>query len=399
MSRALAERFAPATVPSIGRWSSWSPRSRRRIGSAGVLAAAVLDVTLTVPPSWQTSYLLSLLSCAVLLGRRRWPRTVYLLTIPGLLYGYALVAPMAALYAVVVHRKPSWMLCWAWMLPVVIGRFVEFPISAMLQLTPAHQLLDLEYALLYAVTPVVVGQLVLTRRRLAQSLAQSRAERTTREAISVQNAVNAERLRISRELHDVVAHQVTLVSIRAGALSVQSDDPAVLGAAAEIRAITSRTLGELRAMLSLLNAPGGTLAQPGLGDIDELVAASGMPVRLATGELPADVDPATGRTIYRIVQESLTNAQRYAPGASIDVRVSSSGEELQLLVGNAAATRVRTPQEEASWATGGAGLAGLRERVLGLRGTFDAGPSPDGGWRVSASLPVRSTVAVHDDAS
>lgn len=354
----------------------------QRVFDIGAWLACAADVALSVPPTWQTAYLLSVASVVVVLGRYRFPRAVCLLSVPGLLYGYALIAPVLALFTLVIVRELSWRrTCW-WAVPLVLSQTIMFPLREFAHESISHIVLSFGYAVLYAAAAIGLGQAVVTRRRLVASIAEADEQRDAREAIRVQNAVTAERLRISRELHDVVAHQVTMVSIRAGALGVQSQDPVVREAAADIRALTGATLTELRAMLSLLHAPGGALSTPGLDDIDELVAATGMPVEVDYDGDSASVDPAVSRAAYRVLQETLTNAHRHAPGASVHVVVARRAGGLRLTVHNTAATR--RPEGNG---TAGLGLLGLRERVQALGGTLTAGPD-DGGWTVRAEFPA-----------
>jgi signal transduction histidine kinase len=370
-----AGRDRAAVSPTI------SPRGQRVFDISAWLAC-VADVALSVPPTWRTPYLLSVASVIVVIGRYRFPRTVCLLSVPGLLYGYALIAPVLALFTLVIVRELSWRRSCGWAVPLVLSQTIVFPLREFADESISHVVLSLGYAVLYAAAAIGLGQAVVTRRRLVASIAEAKEQRGAREAISVQNAVTAERLRISRELHDVVAHQVTMVSIRAGTLGVQSQDPVAREAAADIRALTGATLTELRAMLSLLHAPGGAISTPGLDDVDELVAATGMPVDIDYyGDL-GGVDPAVSRAAYRVLQETLTNAHRHAPGASVRVTVDNRAGGLRLTVHNTAATS--SPEGNG---TAGLGLLGLRERVQALGGTMAAGPDDDG-WTVRVDFPA-----------
>ncbi|MEU6805423.1 sensor histidine kinase [Streptomyces neyagawaensis] len=200
-----------------------------------------------------------------------------------------------------------------------------------------------------------------------------------------------ERLRIARELHDVIGHNISMINVQAGAALhrlKKHPAPQAEPALTAIKEGSRETLRELRATLDVLrrvdeDAP--RTPAPGLARADELVASAklaGLTVRIErTGPeraLPAPVDLAA----YRIVQESLTNAARHSGAARVTVRLGYGDRELALLVeddGRGAAARPAT--------TGGSGIAGMTERARALGGELTAGPLPDGGFAVRAVLP------------
>ncbi|HEY7198656.1 MAG TPA: sensor histidine kinase [Candidatus Dormibacteraeota bacterium] len=198
-----------------------------------------------------------------------------------------------------------------------------------------------------------------------------------------------ERLRIAREVHDVVGHGLAVINMQAGvALHVVDRRPEQARLALEAIKQTSKdALDELRAALDVFRQPQDDEARqpaPGLGQVDEVIAAmvdGGLPVDLVvTGEavaLPAAVDLAA----YRIVQESLTNVARHAGPARATVRVRYEPRQVVLEIVNDGRTRA------SGNGRGGQGIAGMRERAAAVHGTLEAGPRPEGGFRVLAHLP------------
>ena len=190
--------------------------------------------------------------------------------------------------------------------------------------------------------------------------------------------------RISREMHDVVAHGLALVTVRADSAPARlgTDDPAVREEFAGIADAARGTLTELRGLLGVLRGPGGQLApQPGLSDLEELAESSraaGVPVRLTVAGNGTDLPAGVQLTAYRLVQEALSNVLRHAPGRAAAVTVTRADGALLVTVENAGP--VGPPGA-------GHGLVGMRERVAAVGGTVSAGPEA-GGWRVDARLPT-----------
>jgi signal transduction histidine kinase len=206
-------------------------------------------------------------------------------------------------------------------------------------------------------------------------------------------AVAEERARIARELHDVVAHAVSVMVVQAdGAAYAVHSQPELAERAVKTISSTGReALTELRRLLGVLRseqADGERTPQPGtqsLSDLAERVRAVGLPVKLDIVGNVDDLPAGVGLGIYRIVQEALTNSLKHAgPGSSAVVRVARVGERVELsIVDNghrATGTLVGV--------SGGNGLIGMRERALVFGGTLEAGPRPSGGWQVSATLPI-----------
>jgi signal transduction histidine kinase len=220
----------------------------------------------------------------------------------------------------------------------------------------------------------VVGLYVGARRRLLTALVeQARAE---------------ERVRLAGEMHDVVTHRVNLMVLQAGALQVSATDPAVRVAAEELRGSGAQALAELRDLVGVLRSkpsePVETTAdEQSLTDLVAASAAAGVNVELTEEGSRERVAPTVRRTLFRVVQESLTNATKHAPGSFVNVHVRYAPDRLRVAVRNSPASR--TP--DADLAGAGSGLEGLSERVRMVGGTFAAGPTPEGGFEVRAELP------------
>ncbi|MEV0826529.1 sensor histidine kinase [Nonomuraea rubra] len=209
-----------------------------------------------------------------------------------------------------------------------------------------------------------------------------------RRAAAAERVRRSERLELARELHDVVAHHVTCVVLQAQAaqLVARKDPGRVAGSLADIEAAGSDALAATRRVVGLLREPGGPAAFGPAERLGELVAHFGGPpvaLRLPDGE-PAWPSEVAG-TVYRLVQESLTNISRHAPGAgAVTVSVTQEDEELVVEVTDDAPPAHRNRGRLG----GGYGLVGMRERAEALGGTLSAGPRPEGGWAVHARLPL-----------
>ncbi|MEU5691049.1 sensor histidine kinase [Actinosynnema sp. NPDC020468] len=195
--------------------------------------------------------------------------------------------------------------------------------------------------------------------------------------------VEEERLRIAREVHDVVAHSLAMINVQAGVAAHVADrrPEEAVKALKAIKVASGQALEDLRATLGVLRTGEGTAPAPSLRHLDALVApVPNVAVRGAPGDLPAPVDAAA----YRVVQESLTNALRYAPGADITIVFTRNDDALELTVTD---TGTATETEGAKKQGTGAGLTGMRERVEALGGVFEAGHVDGGGFAVRAVLP------------
>ena len=250
----------------------------------------------------------------------------------------------------------------------------------------------------FLITAVVLGWGLFARARREQVLElRERAVRMEAEQrLRIEQARDAERRRIAREMHDVLAHRVSLLSLHAGALEYRSDatPEEVAEAAGVIRGAARDALEELRQVIGVLRDGGEDGAperpQPTLADVPALVEesrAAGMRVR-CTIDVPAGRVPpaALGRTVYRIVQEGLTNARKHAPAAAVDVAVTDSGgARLVVEVVSRRPVGVAVASEPLPGA--GSGLIGLGERVALAGGELAHGPGPSGDFVLRATLP------------
>ncbi|HMJ77075.1 MAG TPA: histidine kinase, partial [Iamia sp.] len=208
----------------------------------------------------------------------------------------------------------------------------------------------------------------------------------------VGTAIAGERRRIARELHDVVAHHVSVMVVQAeaGAAPAEARGDEVAVTAFDGIATTGRqAMVELRRLLGVLrdDTRTGTEPQPGIDRLPGLVSRvrdAGLPVTLEVDGEPRPVDDGLDVNAYRIVQEALTNVVRHAPAATARVGVTWSPASLALVVDDDGPGPVAWPADE----TTGRGLVGIRERVALLDGTLDLGPRPEGGFRVAARLPL-----------
>ena len=244
------------------------------------------------------------------------------------------------------------------------------------------------------VTPLLLGREIHERRRRVDAL-RERAERAEQEREEkAQRAVADERARIARELHDVVAHQMTVMTLQAeGARRIAAgSDPRVVEALETISEAGHGALAEMRRMVSLLRGPEDeseteplpTLANLGL--LVEKVRAAGMPVDVEVKGEARPLSEAKELSAYRVVQESLTNAARHGgPGVSAIVTLDYGKDRLDVQVLDDGRGASATGDTQ-----GGHGIVGMRERIAVIGGEFDAGPKSGGGYRVYASIPVES---------
>jgi signal transduction histidine kinase len=245
-------------------------------------------------------------------------------------------------------------------------------------------------AILVAAVPALAGVVVRTRRGNREKLAvQERRHEGER-------ALLEERQRIARELHDVVAHHMSVIAIQAEAAPYKTPDPPkeLVESFAEIRASALSGLNELRRVLGVLrsDAP-DTTPQPGLGDLDGLLESArsaGVTVTAGISGTPRPLPDGVDLSAYRIVQEALSNAMRHAPGAAVEVKLYYGDAALVVAVrndcppGNGAAEA----QDWAPTEDGGHGIIGMRERATMLGGHLQAGPTEKGEFLVTAALPL-----------
>ncbi|MER7373664.1 sensor histidine kinase [Streptomyces lanatus] len=328
------------------------------------------------------------LSCAAVWLRRRWPVGLAVAMVPvGFVSNTAGGASVVALFTLAVHRPFRYV---AW---VALADLVLVPVFFWLRPEP-----DLPYvwATLFGVllTGAIVGwgMFVRSKRQLMLSLRDRVRRAETEAGLRAEQAQRLAREAIAREMHDVLAHRLTLLSVHAGALEFRPDAPReeIQRAAGVIRESAHEALQDLREIIGVLRA-GDTddsgRPQPTLAALEALVTESreaGMKVTLDQRVTdPAAVPASVGRTAYRISQEGLTNARKHAPGTEVTVTVTGApGEGLSVTVRNPA------PEGEVPHVPGsGQGLIGLTERATLTGGRLEHGPVADGGFEVRCWLP------------
>jgi signal transduction histidine kinase len=356
------------------------------IGLAG--AEAVADNPNVPDGLAHFDQLIGAVACAAVWLRRRWPLGLAVATLPvGLVSDTAGGACVIALFTLAVHRPFRYV---AW-----VGGANMVLIPLYFWMRPDPELLYLTSVLIFVLLTAVVialGLVVRSKRQLMLSF-RDRARRVETEArLRAEQAQRLAREAIAREMHDVLAHRLTLLSVHAGALEFRPDAPQeeVARAAGVIRESAHEALQDLREIIGVLRAGDHDdtgRPQPTLAALDALVAESREADMKVTLDLrvtdPGAVPASVGRTAYRIAQEALTNARKHAPGTEVTVTVEGApGEGLTISVRNPA------PEGEVTPVPGsGQGLIGLTERATLTGGRLEHGPEGDGGFGVRAWLP------------
>jgi signal transduction histidine kinase len=358
------------------------PVLRRALVEVAAVGLPAVAVLLGVP-SFGWSVPAALTACVLLPLRHLWPPLALLGGVWGLAGGLGWPPVLVALYT--LGRRSGRVTCLLPWLAVPCIAAVT-PVLATQDLTWHQVVLTIVFVALYAAAPAVMGLLVSTRARLTESLRQLGVAREEALAASQDAARAQERARIGREIHDAVGHHATLIAVGAAALAASTAEEETRRGAEQLRALAKRALAEMRVALGLVD---GREHAAGLTEITALVAGSrsaGVDVDLVhTGEA-ADVSPGIGRAVYRVVQESLTNAARHASGAPVRVDLRWRAAEMQVRVRNTPPTA--SARRRSGFAQGGAGLTGLGERVTSVGGRLVAGPDADGGFTVLASFPL-----------
>ena len=339
----------------------------------------------------------AILPCLALWQRRRHPLAVGWLTVGFSAFSNASsAAAVLALFTVAVHCPLRRTLQLALLSAVAAG------ITAWIYSGGnAYDFGGLAFGLVVTVAAVGFGLYVRARRELVLSL-QERAHRAEDEQqLRAREAQLAERARIAREMHDVLAHRISLLSVHAGALEFNPDasPEEIARAAAVIRTSAREAQEELRAVIGVLRASSEAEAenaeppQPTIADLTTLVdesRAAGMDVTL-TNALPEEtLSPILGRTIYRLVQEAVTNVRKHAPGQVVAIKID--GDEtagVQVEVVNRPRVGYETPSaaQDKEHVGSGMGLVGLAERVMLVGGRLTTETLPGGGFRLAATLP------------
>jgi signal transduction histidine kinase len=373
------------------------------IGATGVLQ--LLSLALQPPTILPVALLAAGLQTAALRWRRRWPLPVLAVVTGAWAFGAAagvnlagaIVAVPVAVYAVGSRSgRARW---------VVFGLAVAWLIASAVQsvLSPAHQIrvvgtavterdvreLQVTWTGVAVVAVFLMGEITRTRRAYLAELETRLARQEQDREEDRRRAAEQERLRIARELHDVVAHHVSAIAVEAAAERAARRDDAGAEAMNRIAATARLALSELNQLLGVLRreteGPPPRAPGPGLDQAADLVAqarAAGQDVRLTVSGTARPLPAALDLSAYRIVQEAITNARRHAAGAHVEVRIRHADDGLEIRVTDDG------PGTAGAIDGGGHGLSGMRERVEVFGGRFDAGPLPAGGFLVSAHLPI-----------
>ena len=327
-------------------------------------------------------------ACALaLVVRRRRPLALALALLPfGAVSVMATGAITVALFTVAIRRRARVVL------PLAAAHVLLGPVYSLLHDHPSFPLwVDVVVRAGLTVAAIGWGLFVQAHRRLTRSLRERAARLEAEQHLRVDQARLTERARIAREMHDVLAHRMSLVSLHAGAREGRTDarPEEVALAAGAIRESAHEALQELRTVIGVLRdgaAGRPEPPQPDLTDVPELVdgaRTTGMTVRYTCRVPPAGPSAVLGRTAYRFVQEGLTNARKHAPDATVDVLLDgSAGEDLRITITNPCP---RTPGRSAVPGAG-MGLVGLGERVALAGGRIEYGVDRDT-FRLQAWLP------------
>ncbi|MBU4464982.1 MAG: sensor histidine kinase [Actinobacteria bacterium] len=383
---------------------SAEPRTRAPLWVANLVAVVVVVMFAFAPsrggvydpPTIETLALVAVAAVA-LPFRRRWP--ILVLTVVVVLFGVAaaagvLNAGLALAIGIcafgVTNRRDRR----SGVIVTTVTAVVVVALSLMAAIDPRV----VQFALVVLVG-AALGDATRSRRAYIVAVTE-RAERAeqTREA-EAQRRVSEERLKIARDLHDAVAHQIAVISLNAGVASsaIDTRPEKAQEALATIRSAARTVLGEIGGLLEVLRAADDDPAaapQPGLDRVDALAAQfaeSGPDVTVRVEGDLSDVPEAIGRVAYRVVQEALTNAHKHGAERRAHVLLAVADGTLTITVTNPVGPDAGAPGSRL-------GLTGLRERVATVRGSVQAGPAP-GGWRVTARLPLTMNLALSTEDS
>jgi signal transduction histidine kinase len=355
-------------------------------------------------PPWLPGSILAAIACTALLWHRSRPRAVTLVAIAcamgiamfGYLLTVLLLGPlMAALYSLSVRsgRTTARIFCLAAIIPVVDTALIAGPKGETIILKTIGPIA-------WLALPVALGSVTRLRRSYLEAV-QARAEfaERTREE-EARHRVAEERVRIARELHDVVAHHLALANAQAGTVAhlIRTHPDQAEKIVKELTSTTSSALREMKATVGLLRQAGDPETSlepvPGLAQLSDLAASfasAGLTVTVTTeGQQP--LSPGVGLTAYRIVQEALTNVTKHAATTKAEVRLSYSRDRLDVTITDDG----DGPAPAAPRSSPGYGLMGMRERAQAVGGRLRAGRRPGGGFEVAAELPLEADSVEED---
>ncbi|MCF1598908.1 sensor histidine kinase [Streptomyces muensis] len=433
MTTSPERRYADRIEEFTDRIEEFAGRHRFLVDLApvlGLLGCATLGSSLTLPgadpPDQDTAGVILMgVACLALLKHRTHPRTAVVVTaictVIAVALGYLvtplLLAPiMAALYWLAALCDRGTTRAYGLTTMVAVNLAAVFSDS----MEHLSLLLRTIGPFFWLLLPLAGGKMTQLRRAYLSSV-QARAEhaeRTREEEARLR--VTEERMRIARELHDVVAHHMALANAQAGtaahlALTSPEQTKAIL---TDLTGTTSSALRELKATLGLLRQNGDPDSaplepSPGLARLPELVAAcasAGLKVTVTTDGEPQRLSPGVDLTAYRIVQEALTNVTKHASTRAAHVRFVYTGSRLTITVSNdgpvdaesqgtSGATGASRPSEADAGPSRGFGVMGMRERARSIGGDLCAGHRPEGGFEVTTALPLQPYAAEGDGAA
>jgi signal transduction histidine kinase len=350
----------------------------KRLGDAALAVVSLALTALAVKGHWSAVpapviATAGALGSAALYPRRRWPVPAAIVTAVSYALSGNPLPILVGVYSGAAHAPRR--LVWVFPLAGWSG-FLAWSLIDAGRIAPQDAAAEALAVLLLA----ALGLHVATRRELAESW-RERAERADAERrLRDERARGDERTRIAREMHDVLAHKVSLIALHAGALElVAAGDERVREGAGLIRVTAREALQELREVLGVLQSDASPSELPDLPTLIAAATQAGQRVELhdEAGSLP----PPTARVVYRVIQEGLTNARKHAPGAPVSVSVTGGPTVVvDVRNGPVAAPALDLPGT-------GTGLIGLSERLRLAGGTCEAGPTDDGGWCLTATIP------------
>ncbi|MPZ53412.1 MAG: sensor histidine kinase [Acidimicrobiia bacterium] len=375
-----------------------SPRPLRIAGDilfalAGLLVMMVGTVW-TVGLPEPLGRVLLIAAAATLVFRRRWP-VVVMWAVISLGFIYDFLGYPGAFYTVAIVMGIYSVAAQGWRWTAVAGAVITFVSFGLVDfaLETGH-LITGQGALWFVgwlIVAVLLGEVSRSRRDFVASIEQRaiEAERTRQE--ETLRRVGEERMRIARELHDVLAHSISIINVQAGAAAhhLDSDPEKAREAISIVRNTGKEAIQELRSSLGVLRGqengdPTRRRPTPGLGDLEQLMASArraGPVVEFSTRGNLDDVPPDVALTVYRIVQESLTNVTRHGGDASATVTIERDSDTLTVTVEDDG-IGMQTDTVP------GLGIAGMTERAAAHGGSLETGPSADGGFRVVATIPL-----------
>ena len=388
----LAVLVAAAALVSVEAFYGQIRASNPEFQQPGTAALVASMLGVSLPLAWRRRFPLWVAGAVVvafLAGR---------ILVDGQEASITVMAGSLAIYSAALHghrrfRNPVLALCFGAILAEV-AREVFFTASAA-DLRPLAKSFVLVYNIVLLSLPWVLGVVIRSLREHERDLADRAVELQREREENARQAVFAERVRIAREMHDVLAHHVSVMGVQAGAarrVMVRQPDKAV-EALSSIEASSRQAVAELHRLLGFLRRAGEAdelAPQPGLAQLVDLVAEvvqGDLAVELSIEGEPRPLSPTLEVSAYRVIQEALTNARKHSGGATATVRVcyGSAALEVEVLDDGKGQTGRRGEK------TGGHGLIGMRERAALHGGHLRAGPRPDGGFAVHATFPLNGS--------